>query len=87
MKADPVRLKGHEILTAVDGGQPLDRLLVAGMDCFTTARDKAFLAELVRGSIQWRSRYDHLIDSFSRKHKPDPGPLRSLLRMSLHQLL
>jgi 16S rRNA (cytosine967-C5)-methyltransferase len=87
MRADPVRLEALAILTAVADGQPLDRCLTAGLDRLGDTRDKAFLAELVRGTVQWQARYDHVIDQFSRKRRPDPGPLRTLLRLSLHQLL
>ena len=32
MKADPVRRQAHDILIAVDEGQPLDPVLARGLD-------------------------------------------------------
>ena len=87
MKADPVRRQAHEILIAVDEGHPLDPLLARGLDRTSDPRGRAFLAELVRGTLQWQGRYDHLIKSFSRRKPPTDSPTLSLLRMSLHQML
>jgi len=87
MKADPVRRQAHEILIAVEEGHPLDPVLARGLDRISDPRDRAFLAELVRGTLQWRGRYDHLIKYFSRRKPPTDSATLSLLRMSLHQIL
>ncbi len=87
MKADPVRRRAHEILIEVAGGKPLDRVLAEGLDLTADGRDRAFLAELVLGTVQWQGRYDHLIKRFSRKKAPDDAPTLTLLRMSLHQMI
>ncbi len=87
MKADPVRRQAHDILIAVDEGQPLDPVLARGLDKTSDPRGRAFLAELVRGTLQWQGRYDHLIKRFSRRKPPTDSPTLSLLRMSLHQML
>ena len=86
MKADPVRRRAHEILIDVDQGHPLDPVLARGLDRTSDPRDRAFLAELVRGTLQWRGRYDHLIARFVRRKPPTDSPTVSLLRMSLHQM-
>ncbi len=87
MKPDPVRQRALAILVSVQGGADLDPLLEAALADFTLARDRAFLAGLVRGTLQWQGRYDHLIGLFAaRKFPRDPG-LLCLLRLSLHQLL
>jgi 16S rRNA (cytosine967-C5)-methyltransferase len=86
MKADPVRRQAHEILIAVDRGQPLDLVLARRLDRTSDPRDRAFLAELVRGTLQWQGRYDHLIARFARRKPPTDSPTLSLLRMSLHQM-
>ena len=86
MKADPVRRQAHDILIAVDRGQPLDPELSRRLDRTSDPRDRAFLAELVRGTLQWRGRYDHLIARFARRKPPTDSPTVSLLRMSLHQM-
>jgi len=87
MKADPVRRQAHEILISVDEGQPLDPVLARGLERTSDPRGRAFLAELVRGTLQWQGRYDHLIKHFSRRKPPTDSPTLSLLRMSLHQML
>lgn len=87
MKADPVRRLAHEILTTIQEGGSLDRELAAGQGSLPEGRDRAFLAELVKGSLQWQGRYDHLIKAFSRRKPPaDPATL-TLLRLTLHQML
>lgn len=87
MKADPVRRLAHEILIAVDEGADLDRELSRNLDRLAEVRDRSFLAELVRGTLQWQGRYDHLISRFVRNKAPDDAPTRCLLRLSLHQML
>jgi 16S rRNA (cytosine967-C5)-methyltransferase len=87
MKPDPVRSRALDVLVSVDRGGNLDPLLNHVLDALPDARDRAFCAQLVRGTLQWRGRYDHLIKRFSRRRPPtDPGIL-NLLRLSLHQLL
>ncbi len=84
---DPVRLRAWEILVAVQGGADLDPLLETAQDSFAAVRDRAFLAVLVRGTLQWQGRYDYILGIFaSRKPPRDPG-LLCLLRLSLYQLL
>jgi 16S rRNA (cytosine967-C5)-methyltransferase len=87
MKADPVRARALEVLNRVDEGQNLDPLLHAALEALTEPQEKAFLAELVRGTLQWRGRYDHVIAAFVRKRPPSDPRLLNLLRLSLHQLL
>lgn len=87
MKADPVRRRAHEILIGVAEGQPLEPLLARGLDSVSDPRGRAFLAELVRGTLQWQGRYDHLITHFARRKPPTDAPTLALLRMSLHQLI
>lgn len=87
MKVDPVRRRALDVLTAVAAGDPLDSRLDAALSSLTAPRDRAFCAELVRGTLQWQGRYDHLLERFAKKRPPaDPG-LRAVLRMSLHQLV
>lgn len=87
MRPDPVRRRALDVLVAVDRGGHLDPLLDRTLGALPEARDRAFCAQLVRGTLQWRGRYDHLIKRFSRRRPPtDPGIL-NLLRMSLHQLV
>lgn len=86
MKADPVRRQAHETLIAVDRGQSLEQELGQRLNSLADPRDRAFLAELVRGTLQWQGRYDHLIKQFARRKPPADSPLLCLLRLSLHQM-
>ena len=87
MKADPVRRLAHDVLIAVDEGRSLDQELEPRLNGLADPRDRAFLAELVRGTLQWQGRYDHLITRFARRRPPTDSPTLCLLRMSLHQML
>ena len=87
MKADPVRARALDILNRVLDGQALDSLLDENLDALDGPQEKAFLAELVRGTLQWTGRYDQVIRHFARKKPPRDSRLLNLLRLSLHQLL
>ncbi|MCB1183873.1 hypothetical protein KDM41_10595 [bacterium] len=81
-----VRRLALDILVDVADGADGDERLEQGL-ALAAPRDGALLAELVRGSLQWQARYDHVIASFSRKRPPGDPVLTALLRLSLHQLL
>jgi len=87
MSCEPVRRRALEILLAVADGENLDPLLDRALNEAQTPRDAAFLAELVRGTLQWQGRYDHVITSFSRKRPPNDPVLIAILRLGLHQML
>jgi len=87
MSCEPVRRQALEILLAVGGGENLDPLLDSALNRADSTRDAAFLAELVRGTLQWQDRYDHVIKQFSRKRPPNDPVLVGILRLALHQML
>ena len=87
MRVDPVRLQALDILVQVDRGELLDPLLNQALIELDDPRGGAFLAELVRGTIQWQARYRHVLQTFVTRKLPDDGVLRQLLYLSLHQLL
>ena len=87
MKGGGARGQALDILLAVDEGAALDPLLDAALERAPDPREAAFLAELVRGTLQWRGRYDHVIAAFSRKRPPSDPILVNILRLGLHQLL
>ena len=91
MSADPVRRRAVDLLVQVDAGGQLDSLLDAALAASARRgddpRDRAFLAELVRGTLQWRIRYDHLIARYSRREAPTDPRLLAVLRLTLHQLV
>lgn len=87
MSADPVRTRALQTLVRVEAGAPLDSTLAGHFARLGEQRDRNLLAELVRGSLQWQGRYDHVIAHFSRRKPPTDPRLFCLLRLSLHQLL
>jgi len=87
MKVDPVRLKALEILVRVQKGELLDPLLDQALAELRPDRGGSFLAELVRGTIQWRERYRHILKSFVPRQLPGDDTLLFLLFLSLHQLI
>ena len=87
MSCEPVRQRALEILLAVEDGENLDPHLERGLNEMPDARAAAFLAELVRGTLQWQGRYDHVITGFSRKRPPNDPVLVCILRLALHQML
>jgi 16S rRNA (cytosine967-C5)-methyltransferase len=87
VSCEPVRLRALEILLAVAEGDDLDPLLDQALNETADPRAAAFLAELVRGTLQWQGRYDHVIASFSRKRPPTDPVLVAILRLALHQML
>jgi 16S rRNA (cytosine967-C5)-methyltransferase len=91
MRADPVRRRALDVLVAYGGGGQLDALLDDALAALrkegAEPRDAAFLAELVRGTIQWQGRYDHLVRRYARRKPPTDPAVLALLRLSLHQLV
>ncbi|MBK8166376.1 MAG: hypothetical protein IPK64_10520 [bacterium] len=85
MSALPARDAAHTVLVAVAEGRHLDEKLDAALDR-ATPRDRGLLAGLVRGTLQWQGRYDHLITRFSRRQPPREPALLAVLRLGLHQL-
>lgn len=87
MSADPLRKQALEILIDVYDGAPLDALLeeaIAGQD---DPRHGALLAELVRGTMQWRGRYEHILRQFVRRKLPRQSNELALFYLTLHQML
>lgn len=79
------RALAHAVLLAVAAGRPLDGELDAAL-ARATPRDRPLLAELVRGTLQWQGRYDHLLRRFCRRRPPSDPALLAVLRLGLHQL-
>ena len=86
MTSDPIRAAAWEILRGVERGQPLDPLLDRARSRAPADR-RPFLSELVKGSLVYRGRYDHLIRAYSRRGGLPKVRERILLRLGLHQLL
>ncbi len=87
MNLDPVRRLAWDVLQRAELDENLDFALDAALARLEDERDRRFLAELVKGTLRWRGRYDHLVRRFSRKDAATPPEIADVLRLGLHQLL
>ncbi len=87
MSADPLRRQALEILIDVYDGASLDPLLERALGNLADARQRSFLAELVRGTLQWRGRYQHILRYFVKRKPPQQSNELALFHLTLHQLL
>jgi 16S rRNA (cytosine967-C5)-methyltransferase len=87
MSADPVRLRALDILVRVAEGGRLDALLPAAQASLGSDQERSLLAALVRGTLQWRERYRHVLKHFVTRELPEDPHLLWLLFLSLHQLV
>ncbi len=87
MSAEVRRREALRVVQAVSKGASLEGELAAARRRLPPDVEPGFLVELVRGALQWQTRYDHLIIHFSRRHAtPDPV-VRTVLHLALHQLV
>jgi len=87
MSADPLRKLALDILIDVYDGAPLDALLEEAMAGQEDRRHGALLAELVRGTLQWRGRYQHILRQFVRRKPSKQSNELALFHLTLHQML
>jgi len=87
MSLDPVRRLAWDVLQRAELDENLDASFDAALGRLPDERDRRFLAELVKGALRWRGRYDHLVRRFSRHDAVTPPPIADVLRLGLHQLL
>ena len=83
---DPRRL-AWQVLRRVETGGPLPELLDDAMARLPADRDRRRLSELVRGTLRWQGRYDTVLDRLARPGLRVRPPVRTALRLGLHQLL
>ncbi|MBC8422749.1 hypothetical protein H8E07_01375, partial [bacterium] len=87
MSLDPIRRTAWTILSSIEKDGLLELELDQALGRVDEPRDRRFLAELVRGTTQWRDRYDHIIEALSRRKGGPKRDVRLILRLGLHQLL
>lgn len=87
MSLDPVRRLAWDVLQRAERDENLDAALDDALARLPDERDRRFLAELVKGALRWRGRYDHLVRRFSRHDAATPPQIADVLRLGLHQLL
>lgn len=88
MSGDPVRRAALDVLADVARGAALAPRLDAALAGCRDARDAAFLAELVKGTVRFQGRYDQLVRRLSRRGKlPADRTVLAVLRLGLHQLI
>ena len=81
MILDPVRRLAWDVLQRAEQDENLDAALDAALARLQDERDRRFLAELVKGTLRWRGRYDHLIQRFSRRDATTPPQIADVLRL------
>ncbi len=87
MSIDATRSLALEILLDHAEGQSLEGLLERGLNRNDNNVRGAFLAELVKGTVQWQGRYDTVIAHYVRKGLPTDIRLLMIFRLTLHQML
>jgi 16S rRNA (cytosine967-C5)-methyltransferase len=87
MSLEPARLGAWDVLASVARGGRLEPALERALARLTEERERRLLAELVKGTLVWRARYDRLIEAFSRRAPTRDSRLLDVLRLGLHQLL
>ena len=86
-RADPARLAAFDVLRAVDEQDAYANLELSRVlrERRLTARDAAFVTELVGGTLRLRGSYDAVLDQLV--DRPLDGPVRDALRLGCHQVL
>ncbi len=87
MSIDPLRQQALEIIVEVYEGEALDPLLDRALNNLEDRRQAGFLAELVRGTLQWTGRYHHILKCFLKRKPSHDNKELALFHMTLHQLL
>ncbi|HET9985134.1 MAG TPA: 16S rRNA (cytosine(967)-C(5))-methyltransferase RsmB [Longimicrobiales bacterium] len=87
MKVTPARRAALEVLRAQRRGELLDRALAGAVEG-VPARERAWVQELVYGTVRLRGRLDHMLGAFVRRGlgSLDPDTL-DILRLGAYQLL
>ena len=77
-----------DIITILEEKKPLHTVLLASLKSIEDKRDKAFVARLVRGSVERAYSIDRIIDSVSSvKVKKQKTVIRNILRSGIYQIL
>ena len=77
-----------DIITILEEKKPLHTVLLASLKSIEDKRDKAFVARLVRGSVERAYSIDRIIDSVSSvKVKKQKTIIRNILRSGIYQIL
>ena len=87
MSVDLLRRRALDAWLAVTEGRSLDGELSRLRRGLPPERGAAAAEELLRGTLQWQARYDHLIRHFSRRESTSDPVVRGVLQLALHQLL
>lgn len=76
------------LLARVERGGFADRLLEAALPTVADPRDRAFLTELVYGTLRWQGRLDHVLSAFAKRPLRTLHPeVRAALRLAAYQVL
>ncbi|WP_151523259.1 RsmB/NOP family class I SAM-dependent RNA methyltransferase [Serinicoccus kebangsaanensis] len=89
-EADPARSVAFRVLRQVDTDEAFANLVLPGAlrSAGLTGRDAAFATELTYGTLRMRGLYDAVIaDAASRPISEIDSPVRTILRLGVHQVL
>ncbi len=87
MSCDPIRYQAWKALRDVERGAALDSALESALAAAADPRGRAFLAELVKGTLRWQGRYDAVIQHNARHPRRIDKDAQAVLRLGLHQLI
>ena len=87
VSVDPRRRAALRALLAVGRGQDPEDAVTRAVAREEDRRAGRAVDELVRGVIQWRDRYAHLVEHFSRRGANRDPVARAVLAIALHELL
>lgn len=87
MSVDPRRQAAVRAVVAVAQGRDLDDQLARLRHRLQDPEGARIAEELVRGTVQFRERYAHLVVRFSRRGPSDDAVVNAVLHLALHELL
>lgn len=86
-KADIVREHALNILVKIFIEKSYSNIMIKNLGNRFSALDRAFISEIVYGTIKWKLRIDYIIDQFSNiKTGRISAPILNILRMGIYQL-
>lgn len=87
MSVDPRRQAAVRAVVQVAQGHDLDDQLARLRHRLQDPEGARIAEELVRGTVQFRERYGHLVDRFSSRGPSDDAVVNAVLHLALHELL
>lgn len=87
MTVDPRRQASVRALVDVHKGRDLEQTLNGLRQAIDDPQGAGVAEEMVRGALQFRDRYQHVVLAFSRRGASPDAVVQAVLHLSLHELL